>query len=151
MKILTDQLGKNHEFKKIPQRIISLVPSQTETLCDLGLKNSIVGITKFCIHPANLKKEISIVGGTKNIHFDKIKVLQPDLIICNKEENTKEIVTTLFEICPVWVTDIVTIESNNQMINDFGKIFNIETKANLIIDIINHKILCFNILNRTKK
>lgn len=140
MKILTDQLGKTHEFKTIPHRIISLVPSQTETLCDLGLKDSIVGITKFCIHPAHLKKEIPVVGGTKNIHFNKIKALQPDLIICNKEENTKEIVTTLSEICPVWVTDIVTIESNNQMINDFGKIFNIETKANLIIDIINHKI-----------
>lgn len=151
MKILTDQLGKTHEFKTIPHRVISLVPSQTETLCDLGLKDSLVGITKFCIHPSHLKNEITIVGGTKNIHFNKIKALQPDLIICNKEENTKEIVETLSEICPVWITDIITIESNNQMISDFGKIFEIETKSKSIIDVINTKINYFNILHINKK
>ena len=69
-------------------KIISLVPSLTELLVDLGLEENIVGITKFCVHPKNLRKEKVIVGGTKNIHLEKIKALQPDFILCNKEENT---------------------------------------------------------------
>jgi ABC-type Fe3+-hydroxamate transport system substrate-binding protein len=73
-----------------PKRIISLVPSQTELLVDLGLRDQLVGVTKFCIHPKGLKKGKVIIGGTKNFHFDKIDVLEPDLIIGNKEENYQE-------------------------------------------------------------
>ena len=72
-------------------RIISLVPSITETLFDFGLSESeIVGRTKFCIHPKEKVNLIPIVGGTKNIHIEKIQSLEPDLIIANKEENVKE-------------------------------------------------------------
>jgi iron complex transport system substrate-binding protein len=129
MKILIDQMQKEHYFKEIPKRIISLVPSQTETLCDLGLEESIVGITKFCVHPYHLKSVKKVVGGTKKVNFDKIKALQPDIIICNKEENTLEIVEELSNICPVWVTNIITIADNIQMISDFGQLFNKRTEA----------------------
>ncbi|MFM7857042.1 MAG: ABC transporter substrate-binding protein, partial [Flammeovirgaceae bacterium] len=112
--IFIDQLGTQHTFETTPLRIVSLVPSQTELLYDLGLEDNIVGITKFCVHPFHFKATKSIVGGTKTIKFDKIKALQPDIIICNKEENTKEIVEELSQICPVWVTDILTIEDNLQ-------------------------------------
>ena len=88
---MIDQVGTEHLFITAPKRIISLVPSQTELLYDLGLEDSLVGITKFCVHPVHLKATKTIVGGTKTVKFDKIKVLQPDIIICNKEENTKEI------------------------------------------------------------
>ena len=88
MKQLADQLGTVHSFETAPKRIISLVPSQTELLFDLGLEEKIIGITKFCVHPYHLKSTKKIVGGTKKIHFEKIKLLQPDIIICNKEENT---------------------------------------------------------------
>jgi len=115
-KSFTDQLGTTHTFGRIPKRIISLVPSQTELLYDLGLEEEIVGITKFCVHPNHLKATKQIVGGTKQVKLDKIKALQPEIIIANKEENTKEIVEELSKICPVWVTNIITIEDNLQMI-----------------------------------
>jgi len=107
MKTLTDQIGIEHTFETSPKRIISLVPSQTELLFDLGQEEKIVGITKFCVHPYHFICTKKIIGGTKNVHFEKIRLLQPDLIIANKEENTKEIVEELSKICPVWVTDIV--------------------------------------------
>ena len=94
-KTFTDQLGTIHTFENTPKRIISLVPSQTELLYDLGLEDSIVGITKFCVHPFHFKSTKTIIGGTKNIKYDKIKALQPDIIIANKEENTQEIVEQL--------------------------------------------------------
>ena len=70
-----DQLHTFFEFSQTPKRIVSLVPSQTELLIDLGLRKQVVGITKFCIHPASLKDEKTIVGGTKTLHLDKIRAL----------------------------------------------------------------------------
>ncbi|GIZ08420.1 ABC transporter substrate-binding protein [Flavobacterium sp. UMI-01] len=131
---LIDQLGTVHTFEKTPKRIVSLVPSQTELLCDLGLEENLVGITKFCVHPYYLKATKTKVGGTKKVHFEKIRLLEPDVIICNKEENTKEIVEKLSEICPVWVTDILTIEDNFQMISDFGQLFNRRVEAKKWLD-----------------
>ncbi len=122
-------MGNSHSFETAPQRIVSLVPSQTELLYDLGLEESIVGITKFCVHPYHLKSTKKNVGGTKKVHFEKIRLLQPDIIICNKEENTLEIVNQLQEICPVWVTNIVRFEDAIEMISQFGKLFNKRTEA----------------------
>ncbi|WP_395077858.1 ABC transporter substrate-binding protein [Flavobacterium sp.] len=133
-KIFKDQLGNTHNFQTSPKRIISLVPSQTELLYDLGLEQNIVGITKFCVHPYHLKSTKKIVGGTKKVNYEKIKALQPDIIICNKEENTLEIVEELRKVCTVWITDIVTIQDNIQMIYDFGQIFNKRTEAQNWID-----------------
>ncbi|PVX44919.1 ABC-type Fe3+-hydroxamate transport system substrate-binding protein [Flavobacterium sp. 103] len=129
MKQLTDQLGIAHTFESSPKRIVSLVPSQTELLYDLGLEDRIVGITKFCVHPYHFKSTKKIVGGTKKVHYDKIRLLEPDIIICNKEENTQEIVGELRKICTVWVTNVVTIEDNFQMITDFGQLFDKRTEA----------------------
>jgi len=142
-KIVTDQLGNQHTFETTPKRIVSLVPSQTELLYDLGLEDAIVGITKFCIHPLHLKSTKQIVGGTKTIKFEKILALKPDIVICNKEENTKEIVEEVSLICPVWVTDIVTIQDNLQMISDFGMLFNKRIEAKKWIDKINFAYLDF--------
>src|ERR1035437_3892327 len=105
----TDQLGRKIQLKQTPRRIISLVPSQTELLCDLGLGEKVIGITKFCIHPNNWYKDKTHVGGTKNIHFEKIKVLHPDLIIGNKEENEKDQMEDLMNQFTVWMSDIKNI------------------------------------------
>ncbi len=113
------------------------MPSQTELLYDLGLEENIVGITKFCVHPFHLKSTKKIVGGTKKVHAEKIRLLQPDIIIANKEENTKEIVEELSTICPVWVTDIITLEDNLNMIDAFGQLFNKRTEAQKWSDKIN--------------
>ncbi|WP_281635780.1 ABC transporter substrate-binding protein [Flavobacterium marginilacus] len=129
MKQLKDQIGFSHSFETTPKRIVSLVPSQTELLYDLGLEENIAGITKFCVHPYHLKSTKKIVGGTKKVNYDKIRLLNPDIIICNKEENTQGIVEELKKICTVWVTDIFTLEDNFQMITDFGQLFDKRTEA----------------------
>ena len=125
-------------------RIISLVPSQTELLVDLGLEKNIVGITKFCVHPKHLKESKTIVGGTKNIKIDKIKALKPDFILCNKEENTKEIVTQCQKIATTHVSDIFTIKDTLDLIQLYGKLFSCEIKATELITKINRKLIDFN-------
>ena len=92
-----------------------------------------VGITKFCVHPVELRKEIQIVGGTKEVKLDKIKNLQPDLILCNKEENTFEMVADLEQIAPVHVSDISSIEESLALIKQYGELFSVEEKANNLI------------------
>ncbi|WP_310556642.1 helical backbone metal receptor [Flavobacterium sp.] len=141
--MFTDQIGINHILEKTPTRIISLVPSQTELLYDLGLEESIVGITKFCVHPFHLKSTKTIVGGTKKANYEKIKKLNPDIIIANKEENTLEMVTELRKICPVWVTNIITIEDNLKMIDDFGQLFNKRVEAQKWMDKTNFALQDF--------
>ena len=139
MKKIQDQIGAILEFKETPKRIISLVPSLTELLVDLDLESSIIGITKFCVHPIHLKKTKVIVGGTKNINIEKIKKLQPDIILCNKEENTEEIVKTCQQICPVHVSDIYTIDDTLEVINQYGEMFSRKTEAKNLIDKIKFK------------
>ena len=142
---IIDQINRNHVFKQTPVRIVSLVPSQTELLFDLGLEKSIVGITKFCVHPSHFLKEKTKVGGTKNPNFEKIKDLNPDIIVCNKEENTKEIIDECSKICTTWTTNIITIEDNFKMIRDFGQIFNLEEKAHQLNDSLSFALSNFKI------
>ena len=120
-----DQLQRTIELSEVPSRIISLVPSQTELLVDLGLKQQLVGITKFCVHPVELRKQIQVVGGTKEVKLKKINKLQPDLILCNKEENTPEMVEALEKIAPVHVSDIQDIEESLILIQQYGEIFSV--------------------------
>jgi len=129
-----DQLHRKITLNTMPKRIVSLVPSQTELLVDLGLEAQLVGVTKFCVHPKHLRKSKAVVGGTKNVHIDKIKALQPDIIICNKEENTKEMVTELGAIAPVWVSDIQNIQDCQQMIEALGYMFQKEQLSKKIND-----------------
>ncbi|MCP1298889.1 helical backbone metal receptor [Chryseobacterium sp. S0630] len=113
-------------------KIVSLVPSITEALFDLGLtENEVVGRTKFCIHPQDKIKNVAIIGGTKNINIEKIKALQPDLILANKEENVKEQVEALMNDFKVTVTNIDTIEDNYYLLKNLGKLFGKEDRAQL--------------------
>lgn len=122
-------MGRPIELAFPPKRIISLVPSISELLWDLGLKDELVGITKFCIHPKEMFKSKTRVGGTKNIHFDRIEALKPDLIIGNKEENTKEMIEELEKTYPVWMTDVNTFEDSIKMMMQIGQICNRKEKA----------------------
>lgn len=126
-------------------KIVSLVPSITEALFDLGPgEHEIIGRTKFCIHPHESVKNITIIGGTKNINIEKIKALQPDLILANKEENVKEQVEALMEDCKVIVTNVETIEDNYYLLKNLGKILGKEDRAQLF----NLKI--YEILNQAQ-
>ncbi|WPO83788.1 helical backbone metal receptor [Chryseobacterium sp. JJR-5R] len=113
-------------------KIVSLVPSITEALFDLGLtENEVVGRTKFCIHPEERVQHVAIIGGTKNISIDKIKALQPDLILANKEENIKEQVEALMDDYKVIVTHVENIEDNYALLKQLGNLFNKEDEARL--------------------
>src|SRR6476661_1811475 len=101
-------------------RIVSLVPSQTELLYHLGLQDEVIGITKFCVHPQHWFRTKTRVGGTKNVALEKIKRLQPDLILANKEENVQEQIEALAAFAPVWVTDVATLNDAVSMIADVG-------------------------------
>jgi len=140
---LKDQIQRQLTLNSTPKRIVSLVPSQTELLYDLGLEDSIVGITKFCVHPFHAKSTKQIVGGTKNIKCNKIKALNPDIILCNKEENTKEIVESCEQICTTHVSNIVTIEDCLELIFQYGLLFNKRTNAQKITDKINFNLKDF--------
>lgn len=126
------------ELTQFPRRIVSLVPSQTELLFDLGLGDRIVGITKFCIHPKQWRDSKIVVGGTKNFHFDIIQKLQPDLIICNKEENYAEGIEILKKSYPVWISEIITIDDALSMIRSISLITNEEKSGiKIIVEIQN--------------
>lgn len=131
--LITDQMQRVVNCPDFPQRIISLVPSQTELLFYLGLGDSVVGITKFCIHPAEQVRNCTIIGGTKNFKFEVIASLKPDLIIGNKEENYEEGIEKLALHYPVLMTDIVTFSDALQMIELVGEATRTSLKANLLV------------------
>lgn len=140
MKTFKDQLGREISIRTAPKRIISLVPSQTELLCDLALENEIVGITKYCIHPYHLKSTKIIVGGTKKVDFEKIKALNPDFILCNKEENSYNFLPELEKIAPTYFSDVNTIQNAIDLILSLGSIFNRRTESNNLAQKIEFKL-----------
>jgi len=124
-----DQLGNQIEIITPPKRIISIVPSQTELLFYLGLSDSIVGVTKFCIHPKEYFKTKTFVGGTKQLNFDLLHSLKPDLIIANKEENTLSDILELQKHYPVWISDVNNLPDALEMIISIGIITDSEIKS----------------------
>ncbi|ETN95230.1 ABC transporter substrate-binding protein [Zhouia amylolytica] len=139
MQVFKDQLDRFIYLKGSPKRIVSLVPSQTELLYDLGLGDQIIGLTKFCVHPKDFKKSNTIVGGTKQVRVKKIADLKPDIICCNKEENTKEMVEELMKIAPVHVSDINTLSDSLSLMRQYGEIFNCDVVAQKLIQEIREK------------
>lgn len=140
LRTFIDQLGNEITISFPPQRIISLVPSQTELLADLGLGDRVVGITKFCVHPEAWIKSKTIVGGTKKFDFERIKSLQPDLIIGNKEENYQEGIKRLQAVYPVWMSNIITTEDALTMIRQLGELVDAQKQTEKIIAQINNAI-----------
>lgn len=122
MRTLTDQMHRTIQVPDLPQRIISLVPSQTELLHDIGLGERVVGITKFCIHPEEWFRSKSRIGGTKKVDLAKVRALKPDLIIGNKEENSREDIEALEQEFPVWMSDIRDLEGALDMIERVGEL-----------------------------
>jgi ABC-type Fe3+-hydroxamate transport system substrate-binding protein len=132
-KTFIDQMNRTIRLEGIPRRIVSLVPSQTELLYDLGLNDEVVGITKFCIYPDSWFHSKTRVGGTKQVNIAKVRELKPDLIIGNKEENTKEDIAELEKVAPVWMSDIYTIDDALEMILQVGELTGTIAPAEKII------------------
>ncbi len=135
-RIVTDQMQREVSVPVAPQRIVSLVPSQTEWLFELGLSDRIVGVTKFCVHPAEAKRTKTIVGGTKTFRFDVIDCLYPDLIIGNKEENYAEGIEVLAARYPVWMSDITTLQHAYAMMRQLAELTGVAERAETQIESI---------------
>lgn len=133
MPLYTDQLNRTIELHKPPQKIISLVPSQTELLHDLGLEEEIIGITRFCVHPDRWFKTKTRIGGTKQLQIKKIKELKPDLIIANKEENEKDQIEELAKDFPVWISDVNNLEDALKMIGSVGELLHKQIQAQNLV------------------
>jgi iron complex transport system substrate-binding protein len=128
------QLGNGQKpalhFTQAPQRVVSLVPSLTESLFDLGFGPAVVGITDYCIHPANSLHDIPRLGGTKNPDINQIFTLNPDLVLANQEENPRKVVETLEQAgLKVWLTFPKTIRQSIDVLWTLVGIFRNQTAA----------------------
>jgi ABC-type Fe3+-hydroxamate transport system substrate-binding protein len=141
---VTDQMGRRVAVPFPPQRIVSLVPSQTELLFDLGLSEKIVGVTKFCIRPSEARTKATVIGGTKNFDFEKIATLKPDLIIGNKEENYQAGIEKLAADYPVWLSDISDLPEALDMIRRLGFVAGAKEKAELLAAEITNSFAALN-------
>ncbi len=150
-RIFIDALGRETSIAFPPQRIVSLVPSITELLFDLGLDKKIVGITKFCVHPKNRIENVPKVGGTKDFSVSRIIDLQPTLVIANKEENPKDSVLFLAEKVPAFITDVNDFDSALAMIAQVGKVTDTQEKAWQIIHEIENAFIHFPVRQQKVK
>ena len=137
-----DQLGDEMIIPHPPSRIISLVPSQTELLFDLGAAGTVVGVTKFCVHPKEARAK-TIIGGTKKFNFDRIHDLSPSLIIGNKEENYLQGIAELRKHYPVWMSDIATLDDAIAMIMAIGEIVDKSGPAGRLVSHIKRRFISY--------
>jgi ABC-type Fe3+-hydroxamate transport system substrate-binding protein len=136
-----DQMGRSVEIPFPPKRIVSLVPSQTELLHYFGLESEVLGITKFCIYPDDWFRNKKRIGGTKQLKLDEILALKPDLVIGNKEENTKEDIDFLEKQVPVWMSDINSFDESIGMIKMIGEL---TEKQEIACDLVTSIVHNFN-------
>lgn len=130
---VTDHLGRKVVLPQSSKRIISICPAITETLFSLGLEKKIVGRTKYCIFPKGTVDQVPIIGGTKEVNFEKVKEMQPDLIFAEKEENTEDIVLELEKIAPVFVLEVKSIQNAYKFITTLGEVTATTENARLLL------------------
>lgn len=128
-----------------PKRIISLVPSITETLFYLNLGDKIIGITKWCKYPESEVKKITKIGGVIGIDIEKIKKLKPDFIFAVKEENDKDEIKELSKFTNIYIGEVYDLESAYQQIYDIGTITRVYNKSEELVE--NIKTDFYNISN----
>ncbi len=126
MQLITDFLGRKFS-PIIDGKIVSLVPSITETLFEIGIGHRVVGVTRYCIYPQEAQNR-AIVGGTKSPNVEKIKKLDPDIVIANVEENPKDRIEQISKFTDVFVTYPRTVEESLKMVEDLSLLFNGEIK-----------------------
>ena len=137
MPVFEDQLKRKVQLDIYPpKRIVSLVPSITELLFDLGAAEEIVGITRFCIHPESKVDSVKKIGGTKNIQLENVLQLKPDLIIGCKEENTQSDIEALESELPVWISDVNTLDDAIKLIHELGILLDRQVAAQSISESI---------------
>ena len=118
--LVHDAMGREVQLAPPARRIVSLVPSQTELLHDLGLDEEVVGLTTFCARPPGWRARKARLGGTKAVARERLLALHPDLVLANQEENTREDVEWLAARVPVYVTRVATLDEALSMIRAVG-------------------------------
>lgn len=127
-------------FIRPPQRVVSLVPSLTESMFDLGFGESVVGITDYCIHPGDKLHDLTRIGGVKTPRIEDIFALQPDLVLANKEENTPKVIHSLQEAgIYVWLTFPTTIRESVDILWVLTGIYQSKMAA-LRLEILEHSL-----------
>jgi ABC-type Fe3+-hydroxamate transport system substrate-binding protein len=135
---MQDLLGRTFDFATPPTRVVSLVPSLTETLFDLGAGDAVAGITDFCIFPEGL--DLPRVGGTKNPHIDQIRTLAPDLVYMNLEENLERHAKQIEAFAPVFVTEPKTVDDVAELITTLGAIHQRGDKARELNSLLSNEL-----------
>ncbi|MFM7310833.1 MAG: ABC transporter substrate-binding protein [Flavobacteriales bacterium] len=135
-RILTDGLARSISIAAPPQRIVCLVPSLTEWLFDLGLEDRVVGVTKFCVRPKHWRRTKAVVGGTKNIHLERLFSLSPDLVIANREENDRETVEQIMRTIPVYTSDVRDFNMAMAALQDIAYLCSREAHGSALIQSI---------------
>jgi len=129
---MQDVLNHAFDFREPPRRVVSLVPSLTETLFELGAGESVVAITDFCIFPPGLA--LPRVGGTKNPRVDEIRELAPDLVHLNLEENLRRHGEAIEAFVPVFVSEPKSVEDVATLIAQLGEIHHARARAAELVD-----------------
>jgi len=130
---LLDAAGRAHDPATPDARILSLVPSLTELLLDLGLGGNLVGRTNFCVHPKDRVGAFASVGGTKQIDFDKVAGLNPTHALVNIDENPKEMADALAAMgIEVVVTHPLRVTDNRELFRLVGGLFGAEAEASAL-------------------
>lgn len=120
-----DHLGRPFRLGSV-KRIVSLVPSLTQTVIDLGFEEKLVGITEYC-PTGNTPKSVlpRRVGGTKNVSVASVVDVKPDLVLANKEENNRRTVNALERKgITVWVSDIKNVQDSIKCLSDLESLLN---------------------------
>ncbi|PYM42459.1 MAG: hypothetical protein DME12_07265 [Candidatus Rokuibacteriota bacterium] len=134
MEALVDASGKGLALDRAPRRIVSLIPSTTETLCALGLADALVGVTVYCREPAEVTRTKRKIGGEKTPDLDAIRALGPDLVVANVEENVREHIEQLRAwAIPVWVTYPRTVADGLRLIRELGEVTGTRERAAAIL------------------
>jgi ABC-type Fe3+-hydroxamate transport system substrate-binding protein len=128
---MRDVLGHTFDFNTPPARVVSLVPSITETLFDLGAGDSVIAITDFCIFPPDLPRPH--VGGTKNPRVDEIRALAPDLVHMNLEENLRRHADAIEAFVPVFVSEPKSVDDVEVLIAQLGAIHHRNERATELV------------------
>jgi len=147
--VITDQISHQLSVSKEINRIVSLVPSQTEFLFSIGLEEKIKGVTLFCDFPKQAKKIAQIVGGTKKLNLALIRKLNPCLIVANKEENSKQDIEALQKEFPVWTSDISSIDDAFEMMESLGKILKEQKRVESMLSNIKESFKSIKKVNKT--
>ncbi|MHB0969819.1 MAG: helical backbone metal receptor [Thermoanaerobaculia bacterium] len=134
--MILDALGRRHDFNRPPSRVVSLVPSLTETLFAIGAGNAVVATTAFCIFPETEVSRLPRVGGTKNPNIDAIRELAPDLVYVNVEENLRHHADAIAEFVPVFATEPKSVDDAAALVRLLGRIHDVASRADAIADAI---------------